>query len=431
MPDEDPSTWPTATYQGGEEPVHPSIHSTVVRAAAVGLKCGWQRLRDFDGTITGPVSGFIQLPSGADTRSLIVDERNMETWEGHAFEQWLLIDGYDAIWDPTQGSIIAAVELSRSYGLRNVPGIEMKQAGRPSLGYTLKVSSSSENLSISLTQPSPTALQLLGHSETGAALVISGFQGQPHRGVAKTLNELANSFFVDLAICFDVACQLKTHRAQPAESRDEPAVDATPRFPINDYNADAASLYLYARTFTAQQSASLQYLAYYQVIEYFAPVYARRDAVTRLRNAIKDPAFDLADDSALGRVVGMLTAGRNILGDRQQVTTTVGACVEEEELAAWLDSRPIAAKALADKTRISGIHPLHRREKNAALVTEAANRIYNLRCRIVHAKEDGQYVEPLRIFDQNSQELLQHDIALVRFVAERVLIKSSQSRSWA
>jgi hypothetical protein len=282
-----------------------------------------------------------------------------------------------------------------------------------------------------LVRPQPTNLRIFGHGGLDAALVIEGVRAGSHQEPARLLAELATSFFVDLSISFDVSFALKTHRDRNSEGRDDrPVINAHPRFPVNHYNLDAASLYLYARSFTVSQSATLQYLAFYQVIEFFAPVHARGELVTRLRTAIKDPTFNPSDDTALGRVVAMLSGGRNALSDREQVIATVRACVEEDELSAWLDARPIAAKALADKQRMSGIRLIQLRDKSASLVAQAAERIYDLRCRIVHAKEDGGYVEPLRMFDPVGQELLLPDIDLVRFLAERVLITSSRPAAW-
>jgi hypothetical protein len=79
---------------------------------------------------------------------------------------------------------------------------------------------------------------------------------------------------------------------------------------------------------------------------------------------------------------------------------------------------------------MAGVRIIQPRDKNSSIVAQAADRIYDLRCRIVHAKEDGSYVEPLRLFEVNSDKVLVHDLELVRFVAERVLVASSRPASW-
>jgi hypothetical protein len=121
MSDDDATDWPKAIYEGGEEPVHPSIHRVVTRAGAAGLKCGWSRLREFDGTLVGPVSGYVYLPDGSGERKLRVDEKNADAWEQSEFEQWHLIQGYEAVWDARQGTITSAVKLSWSHDVKRSP----------------------------------------------------------------------------------------------------------------------------------------------------------------------------------------------------------------------------------------------------------------------------------------------------------------------
>jgi hypothetical protein len=58
------------------------------------------------------------------------------------------------------------------------------------------------------------------------------------------------------------------------------------------------------------------------------------------------------------------------------------------------------------------------------LRNDVADRIYDIRCRIVHAKSESEYeAEPLLPFSKESQEM-SVDIVLVRFVARKVLIAS-------
>ncbi len=37
----------------------------------------------------------------------------------------------------------------------------------------------------------------------------------------------------------------------------------------------------------------LQFLAYYQSIEYYFPMYSGREAQEKIKNLVKDPSFDL------------------------------------------------------------------------------------------------------------------------------------------
>ena len=57
-------------------------------------------------------------------------------------------------------------------------------------------------------------------------------------------------------------------------------------------------------------------------------------------------------------------------------------------------------------------------------VRQAADRIYDLRCRIVHSKENHAEAEALHPFGPEAKRL-RHDLHLVRFVAQHVLVQQT------
>lgn len=59
----------------------------------------------------------------------------------------------------------------------------------------------------------------------------------------------------------------------------------------------------------------------------------------------------------------------------------------------------------------------------------AADRIYDVRCRIVHSKESEAYGDAILPFSPEADLLAQHDIELVRFIARRVLVAASRPLS--
>jgi hypothetical protein len=104
--------------------------------------------------------------------------------------------------------------------------------------------------------------------------------------------------------------------------------------------------------------------------------------------------------------------------------------VYDAAIAAFLDDRPAAAKALTDKTRIHGVRVINTHDRQTPLIRQVAERIYDLRCRIVHSKDSGdESVSPIRPFERETR-LMRHDLSLIRFVAQRVLIASSRPASW-
>jgi hypothetical protein len=74
----------------------------------------------------------------------------------------------------------------------------------------------------------------------------------------------------------------------------------------------------------------LEYLLYYQVIEFYLSTYTRSATIIKLRNILKDPGFDYSNDIALGRLLDTIVpTGRKIMSERERVTTTIAYCVDD------------------------------------------------------------------------------------------------------
>jgi hypothetical protein len=73
-------------------------------------------------------------------------------------------------------------------------------------------------------------------------------------------------------------------------------------------------------------------------------------------------------------------------------------------------------------------HKLTAKSESSEIMSEVANRLYDIRCRIVHAKQPDSdvAVEPILPYSRD-EALLVHDIELIRFVANTVIHASSDT----
>ena len=182
------------------------------------------------------------------------------------------------------------------------------------------------DLSLELYSPCPPEIAGLKGRRTrfavGYGLTIHGVTATRHDEALELLLDLSTSFFIDLDIGHRLTASLvKAYdaelAAQDGYDPDRPNV-AVPRFPNTCHNRDAASLYLYARQ--VNQMPLLEYLVYYQVIEFYLPTYTRSAIINRLRNILKDPGFDYNNDLVLGRLLDTISpTGRKIISEREQV----------------------------------------------------------------------------------------------------------------
>ncbi len=427
------------------------------RAVAAGLKAWWTRFKNpATGEPEGPYGLRVELRSGRRTRSInIHGGAEAEALSRHPFERWTVLDGYEAILDPHEHRIVAAVHL-RGTSLSKIPGVtteppeepeissESSATLRPLFGLpgeqpgprTVRIASSNGGLVVELRSRTPAEIRALHGSSSryGYTLTIRGVSTNRHDDARTLLEGLSTSVFLDLDRGYGLTGTL--HRSSEARRIDEEYDEEvgstlTPRMPSVRYGNDAASLYLYARNLPHQMPL-LEYLAYYQVIEHYLPTFTKIAAIVRIRNMLKDPRFDHSDDVAVGRLIeAVLPGGRTMPSEREQVFTTVDACLDNVALADFFEIRPATARALHDKRWITGVRPINPGDSNTGLVKQVSDRIYDLRCRIVHSKESfSNGAGPLRPFEPEGIRL-RHDLHLIRFVAQHVLIASSVPAAWS
>jgi len=110
--------------------------------------------------------------------------------------------------------------------------------------------------------------------------------------------------------------------------------------------------------------------------------------------------------------------------ERQQLEATIADCISESELGEFIaadQSREefLRASETLARTRLRLSQP-----EGSVPIADVVARIYEIRCRIVHAKGDGSArgpdMPPLLPFS-DEQWLLRHDLALIDFVSARVL----------
>ena len=168
----------------------------------------------------------------------------------------------------------------------------------------LVIPAPSGNLSLELYSFCPPEIAAINRrrSLSGYGLTIRGVTTTRHDEALELLVDLSTSLFIDLDIGYGLKGGLRKAyddelAAQDGYDPDSPKV-AVPRFPNMLHNRDVASLYLYARQLI--RTPLLEYLVYYQVIEFYLPTYTRSTTIVRLRNMLKDPGFDYDKTSLLG-----------------------------------------------------------------------------------------------------------------------------------
>ncbi|MEE5133817.1 hypothetical protein V2J82_25545 [Pseudomonas alliivorans] len=259
------------------------------------------------------------------------------------------------------------------------------------------------------------------------SLKITGLKFATHDAALECLKKVGDSVLFQTELVCDVGLTFRRRRSVVRRVRKKTSW-AKPdlRFPTREFDSAPLSLYWYGRS--AAVMPLLQYLAYYQVIEFYFPIYSQSEAHRKLKTILRNPAFRAERDTDIAKLLGAIHISRNgAFGDeRSQLKSTVEECIDVDELREFLTNDSDMYEFFSVKSKL-GCQKLSLANLDMDLRPEIARRIYDIRCKIVHTKTDARdaTVELLLPFSKEADQL-PIEIELIRFVAQRVLIAGSR-----
>lgn len=373
----------------------------------------------------------VDLPAGREKRGIILwDAEDMQAFLSISFEKYVFLPRYEAICSYEGGSIEALISsFGRSRYFLDRYLLD-RGRGRRKKESLFSLPSPDKRVLVSLGPASKDLRILVSRSSSrGLSLRISGLDVQRHANAVDILRRVSDSLFFQIELSNDILFTLVRRRHSIFRGRRalEKRFGDQVKFPTQEYDKDPMSLYWYGRS--ASGMPLLQFLAYYQAIEFYFPTYYEAETYRKVRRILKDPAFRSDRDADIGRVLSSLTVGRGTRGDeRSMVRATLQECVSPNELRAFLLSDDSRKKFFSSKTEGLTHVKLPLRNPNADLRNDVADRIYDIRCKIVHTKSDSGEGEtkPLLPFSKEADRLY-HDIDLVQYLAQQTLITASAS----
>lgn len=172
----------------------------------------------------------------------------------------------------------------------------------------------------------------------------------------------------------------------------------------------------------------LQYLAFYQVLEYFMPRCSQRETIRKVRELLAGPMFSHESDSDIVHILETACPVRHsIRYERQQLRAVLKECLAPKavrDFVAELRSRREYFEKLCHNIAPQRITV---DSGDDDLIQQVVTRLHQIRCRIVHTKdiEEGGEVLPSLIPFSVDEHHLQFDIDLIQCIAQAVLVASS------
>ncbi len=396
---------------------------------------------------------WLTLMSGPTARSLL----------NEPFEKYRLVEGFRALWSPELHTIECAFEPTNSPGTMfplTVKGVRspltVKEAQRmtetfghldavatPSFRQRVVLESDTD-FSISI-GPASNIYDKLRQFSVGSYLLlypctqtadqrsltlqIDGIQVTTHDAAVELLQRVGDSMFeLDLSLGLSL---VPMREANPDTSRSsKKPVETVSSLPSIKFQYDRQPVSLYQYGKAASAMPLLQFLAYYQVLEFYFYRYLRRKAEREILDVLEEPPFKQLGDADKSRLLDVIRhryEGSRKLGgsERDLLETTIKECVTPQDLRRFIvdndDRYKFYTSTTAPKTLSRYVIPIMDASPDHRV--SAAERIYDIRCRIVHAKTGFETQGPLFPFDPETANL-RHDIDLVQFLARKAIEKA-------
>lgn len=390
------------------------------------------------------------LPNGRYTRWRDIEERVADAIIADGVPPVTCLGDYEAILHKDTLEIEAGLGGYTLDGRRHltsrlsrIPGVVIEDDGTPSSeainretgNWVLTLNSAERNWSAEISRFSRRFLAF------GPEFLARGVVTLKIRGAVKSpkhdeslamLEEIGQAILFEMDLRYNISANLwpiswRT-RAGRIDAQGNPSIvqrtsvevsKDRPSLPRNVYPAKPLALYRYARS--AANMPLLQYLAFYQVLEYYFASYFQREILDRMRQELLDPRFSAQNDVHLNRLLYLATSqGKGLVPEKEQLRATVRACVSVPSLNEYL-AEPHRHEFYTGKQLIRGVPRIDPRG-SGDIRDQVSDRIYDIRCRIVHAKSElVEYPDLILPFSEEA-DTLGFDIELVRYLAQRILI---------
>ena len=391
-------------------------------------------VKETEGFEEGTVWLELHMPAGRNkTRIHLRNGGQVAALLSIDFEKFCMLGDYMGVCSYADGTIEAAIRTAgighpSSFLRRRLFGNEDRN-DRTIESIVLEQNGSDAPLTIALGEPSQ-ELQAFDHVcvgwRTRLSVRVTNSEAKTHDKALRTLERLANALFFQIDLKLDIPLMLQRERPLHRRRRGRLVRGERTdlRFPDREYDPQPMSLYWYAKS--AMGMPLLQFLAYYQVLEFYMPTYSNHEAIGKVRNILKDPRFTPDKDPQIARILASLRPSSRGFGDeRSQLEAVLRRCVSPEELREFYTLDEARSQFYNDGFKKVASQKIPLRNEASDLLSETAHRLYEIRCRIVHTKDHGdRELQPLLPYSKGAIELYD-DIAIIEFIATSVLVASS------
>lgn len=366
------------------------------------------------------------------------------------FENYSLIDGYEAIWSAKYGVVECIINTVHFWGFSihsfreysekiNGKVWDLGNEGSVRLfeipyknNIKLYVQTASKELLILRSNNEVTEDTFKFDFKRIPVIRIEGLNISRHDEAIEILEKIGNSslFNMDLINNFGYFLTIDREYRPIYMKESKPADSLQIIEPKNEYDKIPLSLYWYARS--SRGFPLLQFLSYYQILEYYFPIYSRIEAQNKIKNLIKDPRFNVDNDADIYKILLATKTSNNSksIGDeRSQLLATLKGCVDNEELRNFiLENVHLKDYFLSNNSKKLSSNKISITSPTSEIINEISERLYDIRCKIVHSKINEEELESLVPISPEIK-FISNDIEILAHIAVKVIIINSKKLS--
>jgi hypothetical protein len=161
------------------------------------------------------------------------------------------------------------------------------------------------------------------------------------------------------------------------------------------------------------------FLSYYKTLEYFIPKAANQRAIKSVRRELCDPIFDGTDYASMLRIVEAAKGPKNA-SEQGQIRIVVNEFVRPGRLKEFFDRD--WGDYFTPGGPIKGVQAIRLKNSNMSLPNRVADRITQIRNRLVHAKDDPKLGDARVLLPRSTAaNALTPDVLLVRLLATEAI----------
>jgi len=392
------------------------------------------------------------LPRGNGTRTVRVLEEAVSSILAIPFEKYRFSNKYNAIFHIDTGAVECALtwspaltrgRVSEGGGIWELPGAEIDDDspirtgektdsvyGVPA-GWRLRVANSEVSLELSPYSKDWVGLHGRWGPGSGVSLKVKHANGNAGPRAHELLDSFGQDFMMELELKYDLGTALATDRFAGIMSRPNLKSEGpAPAFPTLSFHSDAMDFYWYG--VSAYEFPLLQYLAFYQVLEYYFAQFTRAAVANRVRTQLKNPAFDLKSEKDIGVLISTTRpAHAGLKQESEQLRLAMSECVEPNALRNFLnEDEQRLAYFTATKQKVGDVKPLRMGAADMELLDQVSERVYRVRNRIVHTKSIAEEAGfELLLPTSEEARYMGPEIELVMWLARRALVHGASFRT--